>query len=40
MDDEDLSEAEKKARIQLIRLCSVVASDYENEIESTSGRAA
>lgn len=32
MDDGDLSPAEQKARTALIRLCSVIASDYEDEL--------
>lgn len=33
MDDEDMSEAEKKARIRLIKLCVQLAADYEDEVE-------
>jgi hypothetical protein len=35
MDDtDDLSPHEQKARLRLIRLCSQIASDYEDELES------
>ena len=35
MEDATLSEAEKAARLRLIRICCRIASDYEHEIEKT-----
>jgi len=33
IDDDDLSEAETKARRSLIRLCVLIADDYRHEVE-------
>jgi hypothetical protein len=34
MDDSELSDAESKARLKLIKLCAKIAGDYEDEIKS------